>query len=111
VNLSAASVAAGSSVNVTDTTANIGSGPTLPASTTHYRLSSDSNITSADLLLGSRSVTILDGGTRSTGTVSVTIPSTVARGVYSLGACADGTNVVAESNEKNNCRGTPVTVQ
>ena len=39
----------------------------------------------------------------STGTVTVTIPSTTPLNTYFLLACADDLNTVAESNEGNNC--------
>jgi hypothetical protein len=39
----------------------------------------------------------------STGTVTVTIPSSTPLNTYFLLACADDLNVMAESNESNNC--------
>jgi hypothetical protein len=106
-----ASVAQGGSFSVTDTTLNQETGP-AGASTTRYRLSTDSNITSSDsLLTGTRSVPSLAAGASSTGTITVTVPTTVATGTYYLGACADDLAAVAESNEANNCRASTTTVQ
>jgi subtilase family serine protease len=47
----------------------------------------------------------------STGTVSVTIPTSTAQETYYLLACADDTVVVVESTETNNCRASATTVQ
>ena len=105
-----ASAVAGTSFNVTDTTANTGTA-TAGASTTSYRLSLDSAITGSDpLLSGTRSVPSLTAGTNSTGSTTVTIPTSLAAGTYFLGACADHANVVAEANETNNCRASTTTV-
>jgi hypothetical protein len=64
-------------------------------------------------LTGTRAVGSLAGGASSTGTVTVTIPSSTGLSSYFLLACSDDTKVVAESDEKNNCRAsaTKVTVQ
>ena len=42
-------------------------------------------------------------GAQSAGTVSVKVPNAMATGNYFVLACADDGNVVAESNEGNNC--------
>ena len=49
------------------------------------------------------------GGSHS-GTVTVTIPSTTPLNTYSLLACADDLNAVAETNEGNNCTASRATV-
>jgi subtilase family serine protease len=101
----------GASFTMTDTTINIGSASS-GASTTSYRLSTDAIITSADLLVsGPRAVPVLAIGARSTGTLTVTIPATVAVGQYTLAACADDANVLPESNEGNNCRGVAIQIR
>jgi subtilase family serine protease len=106
-----ASAAAGGSFSVTDTTANQGTA-TAGASTTRFRLSLDSTITSADpLLTGSRAVPTLVAGGSSSGTTTVTIPLSLTPGTYYLGACADDLGAVAESNETNNCRASTTTIQ
>ena len=102
---------AGTSFNVTDTTANTGT-VSAGASTTRYRFSLDANITNTDpLLSGTRSVPALAAGADSVGTVVVTIPNSLAPGTYFLGACADDFKVVSESNETNNCRASATTIQ
>jgi subtilase family serine protease len=92
----------GSSFSVTDTVKNQGNTDAGP-SITRYYLSGDTIKGTADILLeGSRSVPALAAGISSMGTTSVKIPSGIA-GAYYLLACADDTNVVAESDETNNC--------
>jgi subtilase family serine protease len=54
------------------------------------------------LLIGSRAVPALAPGTASSAATSVTVPK-IASGNYYLLACADDLNVVAESDERNNC--------
>jgi hypothetical protein len=111
LSLSTNTVAPAGSVGVTDWTSNIGTGSTVTPTTTEYRLSSDTKITSADLRLGSRSVPIVVASSKSIATVILTIPATVARGSYFLGACADVGKVAVESNETNNCRTIAIQVQ
>ncbi|MBM2803282.1 MAG: putative Bacterial pre-peptidase C-terminal domain protein [Deltaproteobacteria bacterium] len=107
---SPASVNAGATIYITDTTRNSGNN-TAGASVTQYRLSVDSTITSSDSLIGSRSVGTLKKSSSSTATnIAVTIPSNVTPGPYYIGACADGTGVVTESNETNNCGAITTTV-
>jgi hypothetical protein len=57
-------------------------------------------------------VPALAAGVDSSGTVNVTIPKSTPPGLYWVLACADDTNVVAESNESQNCKasGTQVKV-
>jgi hypothetical protein len=104
-------VAPAGSLHVTDWTSNPGTGSTVTPTTTEYRLSSDATITSADLRLGSRSVPIVLASSKSIATVLLTIPATVARGNYFLGACADAGNVSVEKDETNNCRVIAIQVQ
>jgi hypothetical protein len=99
------------SVTVKDATLNNGTGSTVYATSTEYRLSTDAIITSADLLLGNRNVGVLAAGANSIGTALLTIPITVASGNYFLGACADAGKVAYESNEANNCRVIQIQVQ
>ncbi len=107
-----ASAVLGTSFSVTDTVQNIGT-VSAGSSTTRYYLSLDTLRNTGDkLLTGSRAVPGLASGATSTGTTTVTIPSTTSLGTYYLLACADDKHVVTESNEKNNCKasGTTVTV-
>jgi hypothetical protein len=106
-----ASAPRGGSFSVTDTTTNQGTA-SAGASTTRFRLSLDSTITGADpLLTGSRAVASLAAAANSSGTITVTVPTTMALGTYYLGACADDLAAVAESNEVNNCRASTTTIQ
>jgi subtilase family serine protease len=104
-------VAIGGSFSVTDTVIN--QGPvSAKASTTRYYLSTDTTKSSGDkLLTKTRSVPALEPGAVSTGTVTVTVPTTTAFGTYYLLACADGPALVAESNEANNCLASAAQVQ
>jgi subtilase family serine protease len=93
----------GARLTVTDTTKNAGS-TAAGTSTTRYRLSIDATITGGDILLtGTRSVPSLAAGISHSGSVTVTVPTSVPAGTYYLGACADDPAVVAEANEGNNC--------
>ena len=105
------SVARGSSFTVTDTTRNQG-GAVAGASTTRYRLSTNNVILGTDpLLTGSRALPTLATNSNSTGSVRVTVPTTIPLGTYFLGACADSLGVVTESSEANNCRSSTTMVQ
>jgi len=93
----------GTSFAVSDTAYNEG---TLEAagSTTRYYLSLDAVKSADDTRLSTgRSVPALPAGAESSGSVTVTIPSTLALGTYRFLACADDDNVLAEVNETNNC--------
>jgi subtilase family serine protease len=95
----------GTSFDVTDRVSNRGTGPALET-TTRYYLSLDQLRNTGDRrLTGSRAVPALDPGETSRGRVTVTIPTNTVPGTYFLIACADNAApVVAESNERNNCR-------
>lgn len=102
----------GSGFQVTDTAHNQGNG-TAGASTTRYYLSlTASKTSSSKLLSGTRAVPGLISGASSTGTVTVTLPTTTGAGNYFLLACANDTRTVVESSYTNNCRAsaTQVTV-
>jgi trimeric autotransporter adhesin len=93
----------GTSFSVTDTVEN----PTAfnaGASRVQYYLSLDEVKNAGDrLLTGFRSVAALAAHTVSTGTMSVTIPSSTTPGSYFLLACPDDAGQVIESVETNNC--------
>ena len=106
-----ASATAGNSFDAADTTKNFGPGTAGPSATQYY-LSSNTTKEAGDVLLtGSRLVPALASGEQSWGTVAVTIPPTTPAGVYYLLACSDDLNLVAESNEGNNCGASATTVQ
>jgi uncharacterized repeat protein (TIGR01451 family) len=65
-------------------------------------LSTDTNITTADLRLGSRAITSLGPGQTNAGTVSAALPLTLNPGTYYIGALADYLNQLPEADEQNN---------
>jgi subtilase family serine protease len=97
------SAGAGSTITISDTTANQGLGAAA-ASVTRFYLSADLSLDVNDLLLQSRNVPALAASTSSSGPTSVTIPANTADGSYYLIAKADAPAAVAESNETNNTR-------
>jgi hypothetical protein len=106
-----ASAMPGGSFSASDTVTNQGSG-TAAASSTRYYLSLDAIRNSSDIrLTGSRGVGSLASGGTSSGSVTVTVPSTTAAGTYRLLACADDLGQVAEGSETNNCRASSTAVQ
>lgn len=109
ISLDTTTVAAGGSLNVTDTTSNKQSVPIAPATTapftTAFYLSSD-KVLGGDVLIGSR---LIAGGLTakgsSTATTNVTIPALTATGTYYIIAVADDGDVVDEgANEGNNTK-------
>lgn len=103
--------ASGGSFSATDTVRNQGAAA-AGASATRYYLSADQQKSGEDVLLvGSRSVPSLAAGQTSSGSATVTIPSSMPLGTYYLLACADELNAVAESNETNNCLTSAATVK
>ena len=94
---------AGSTILVSDTTANQGGG-SAPASATQYFLSSNASLDSADVLVGSRVVSMLPAGAKEAVSASVMIPSTTGAGIYYVIAKADGGAAVKETNELNNAK-------
>jgi hypothetical protein len=112
VSTSASSVKRGHALAVTDTVTNVANVSAV-ASTTRYYLSMDITKSANDILLtGARAVGTLVAGGPSTGTVTVTVPSTLAPGPYYLFACADDLKAVKELSEINNCghSASPITV-
>ena len=102
--LSAPSTAgAGTPFDVTDTTANQGTG-NAGASTTRLYLSTNFTIDAGDVVLGDRAVGALAPGASNTGTTSAVIPAGTAAGSYWLLALADADDAVVETAELNNVR-------
>jgi uncharacterized delta-60 repeat protein len=93
--------AAGRTISISDTTANLSASSPAGVSTTRFYLSSNTTLDAADVALGSRAVPALASGALSAGTTLVTIPAGTATGTYSILAEADGTHVLAERNEAN----------
>jgi subtilisin family serine protease len=102
VGVSPASVAVGGSVAITDTVTNAGTGAAA-ASWTRYFLSADQVKDAGDVSVGVRAVPALLPTASSTGTVTVTLPATIAAGTYYVFACADVNQSLYESVETNNC--------
>jgi subtilase family serine protease len=104
---------AGDRFEVTDTVRNEGNA-IASRSRTRFYLSIDTEKDTGDRrLIGARAVPKLAAGQELSGTTILRIPRTVTPGTYFLLACSDNRNVLAESNEENNCRAseTQVTVQ
>ena len=95
--------APGATFSVTDTVQNI-STVTAPTSSTRHYLSADTVKDPGDVVLnGTRPVSSLPAGMSSTGSKTVTIPSTTPLGTYHVLSCADALANVRETNETNNC--------
>ena len=95
-------IGAGSTIVVSDTTKNQGTG-TVDASVTRFYLSTRILLdSSAMTLTDSRTVPPLAAGASSSASTTLLIPSTVATGSYYLIAKADADNVVPETQESNN---------
>jgi subtilase family serine protease len=101
--------AAGSSIQVSDTIKNQGTG-TAPGSQTRYVLSRDALLDASDAVVGTRSVDELGVGLVSTGTTSVTLPEPLSAGSYFLFAKADAPEQLLELSEFNNLRATTVAI-
>ena len=81
--------------------------------TVEFYLSADKSITTADILIGTRSHDGLAAGIIGTpGTTTATVPGTVPGGAYYLGVIIDPANAVHEALEGNNVLRTmdPVTI-
>jgi hypothetical protein len=70
-----------------------------------YYLSADKVYSGGDILLvGSRTVPIIDPKQYSEGSTEVSIPASTPSGQYYVISCADDTKDIAEKNEMNNCK-------
>ena len=97
-----AKAGAGTSISISDTTANTGAGA-IGASTTRFYLSANSLLDAADVVLsGARVVPALAPATSTAGTTVVSIPANTATGAYFVIAKADADGAVAETVESNN---------
>jgi uncharacterized delta-60 repeat protein len=94
--------AAGKTISISDTTANLSASSPAGASTTRFYLSSNATLDAADIVLGSRAVPALASAASNVGATLVTIPAGTATGTYNILAEADGAHVLAEKNESNN---------
>lgn len=96
--------AAGAVVTVTDTTRNQHATAPATASETGYYLSTDATWDTADVLLGSRSVSALAPGASESGSAGLAIPDATAAGTYYVIAKADWSSGIPETNDANNAR-------
>ena len=111
VSSSASTLVPRSTVSVTTTFENAGDLVSLPCRAGIY-LSSDSAITTADVLLGTRSLTSLSARQKASFTASVTVPDRASTtGTCWLGVLLDDLAQVPESVETNNSAVRQVTCQ
>ena len=92
-----ASAAAGSTINVSDTTKNQGGGSADP-STTRFYLSTNTTLDSSDVVLGNRSVPSVAAGTSNVASTALTLPTETAAGTYNIIALTDIGNAVPGNN-------------
>jgi subtilase family serine protease len=104
-----ATAGVGSTVTVTDTTRNQGTGP-AEMSVTSFYLSTNGTYSADDELLGSRQVPGLAVGASSQGTATLNVPSDTIPGGYYLLAKADGPGSWTETTESNNVRASLIRV-
>ena len=102
---SSSSAAAGSAVSVNTFVVNYGAAAAA-SSTSRLYLSTDPNITTSDIVLGTISARALaavgQSSYYSAQNLAVTLPANLAPGTYYIGAIADYGNLIAESNEADN---------
>jgi subtilase family serine protease len=91
----------GSTINITDTTKNQGTG-TASASTTKLYWSTNSTWDAGDTYLGARPLPALAAGTTNSGSTTVTVPAGACSGTFYIIAKADADNVVAEGTKETN---------
>ena len=103
------SAAAGTSVSVTVTTKNQGSGA-APVSFTRFYLSSNSSLDAGDQLIGAREVSSLGPGVSDAGSALLLIPPSTLAGSYYIIAKGDGDDAIQESLETNNLRSRTISI-
>ena len=100
---------AGSTITVTDTTRNAGTGPAA-ASVTRFYVSSDRTWDAGDVPIGFRDGPNLAGGASSAGSTVLTIPSGYPPGTAYVIAKADADGAIPEANEANNTRSDSIVI-
>jgi hypothetical protein len=100
----------GSFVTVADTVQNQSRIP-AGSSRTQYYLSVGTVKGTGDKLLGGRAVPALGANATSTASLQLMVPTSTVLGTYYLLACADDTQLVAETDEAGNCRASTSTVE
>ena len=106
VAVSTTTIAAGGSVTIDAYNMNLGNGVS-GLSTDRIYISSDATMTTSDTVLATLTTsgtlaTVSQSGYYDHQTVSVTLPSNLAAGIYYIGGIADHNNQISESNEGNN---------
>lgn len=100
----------GTTITVSDTQINSGSQPAGPFTVSFY-LSLDKVYGTGDILLGSRSIASLDGGsTKDTATTPFTVPTGITAGSYYVIGVSDSGNTVVELTETNNTLSTSLAI-
>lgn len=97
-------VEAGTTMVVSDTTANRGPGRAAASVTRYYLSTTATGRTPRVRLTGARKVGKLARGKTSAGPVEAGVPGAVGAGTYFLVACADDARRVREVRESNNCK-------
>ena len=100
----------GSFVTVADTVQNLSRIP-AGSSRTQYYLSLDTVKGAGDKLLGGRAVPALGANATSAASLQLMVPTSTVLGTYYVLACADDTQLVAETDEAGNCRASTSTVE
>ena len=95
-------VTTGSPVTVSNSVAAAAAGGSAQGFYVGIYLSEDSSITTADKRIGERYISALAAGATDAADTTVTIPSTVASGMYYVGTIADYSDWITESDEENN---------
>lgn len=101
--VSAASLIAGTSVQITDTVKNKASDK-ADASAINCCFSTDKIIDAEDDIIGERPVPALKARGSDTGSTDVTIPANISAGTYYIIVKADADDILSELNEANNTR-------
>jgi subtilase family serine protease len=112
ISLAQSSVSAGARIDVTRIITNSSSAAVTSSFQVSIYLSTDSTITTSDLLLGTDTIASLAAGTSASATSSFTIPSATPVGDYFVGIIVNtGPNPVSESNTLNNSLATSGPIQ
>jgi hypothetical protein len=109
LSLGGTTLSAGSTASIAYHVQNIGTA-TASASTSAIYLSADGLIDSSAIKLASMSDSSIGAGSFDADTGSITLPTTLAPGAYSIIVRADDLNQVTESNETNNTASIQITV-
>ena len=75
-----------------------------------FYVSADASFDAGDVLVGSRSVPSIPGLQANSGSTTVTLPASLARGLLYIIARADADDAVAEIHEDNNAKARPIQI-